>query len=150
MIYRPRLKNDSSRPCPRAVRKQDSTRAALGKCLIQAILVDVPAREPHHSVYVVLLNSEVLAKEKKFRDANPNCVPGWPCLYVGQTGKTPEQRLEDHKRGYRSNKYVTKYGVRLALEFLERSNPMTYDQSCAEEERLGLLLRQLGYATWWN
>ena len=110
----------------------------------------MPAGEPHHSVYVVLLNSEVLANEKKFRDANPNCVPGWSCLYVGQTGNTPEQRLEDHKRGYKSNKYAEKYGVRLALEFLERSNPMTYDQSCAEEVRLGMLLRQLGYATWWN
>lgn len=106
----------------------------------------MPAREPHHSVYVVLLNSEVLAKEKKFRDANPNCVPGWPCLYVGQTGKTPEQRLEDHKRGYKSNKYAEKYGVRLALEFLERANPMTYDQSCAEEERLWCFLVGAGSA----
>ena len=117
---------------------------------IQAILVEVSTPKPHHNVYVVLLDSEVLAKEKKFRDANPNCVPGWPCLYVGQTGKTPEQRFEDHKRGYKSNKYAEKYGVRLALEFLERANPMTYEESCAGEERLGTLLRQLGYATWWN
>ena len=116
----------------------------------QAILVVVPARKPHHNVYVVLLDSEVLAKEKKFRDANPNCVPGWPCLYVGQTGKTPEQRFEDHKRGYKSNKYAEKYGIRLALEFLERANPMTYEESCAEEKRLGTLLKQLGYATWWH
>ena len=106
--------------------------------------------KPHHSVFIVLLDSEVLAKEKKFRDANPNCVPGWPCLYVGQTGKTPEERFEDHKRGYKSNKYAERYGIRLALEFLERANPMTYEESCAEEERLGTLLRQLGYATWWN
>jgi hypothetical protein len=63
-----------------------------------------------------------------------------------QTGKTPEQRLEDHKRGYKSNKYAEKYGVRLALEFLERANPMTYDQSCAEEERLWCFLVGAGSA----
>jgi hypothetical protein len=107
-------------------------------------------KQSHHSVYVVLLDSEVLAKERKFREANPNCVPGWPCLYVGQTGKTLEERFEDHKRGYKSSKYVERYGERLALEFLERSNPMTYRESLAEEERLGQVLRQLGYATWWG
>ena len=77
------------------------------------------------------------------------CLAGLVCTW-GQTGKTPEQRYEDHKRGYKSNKYAEKYGIRLALEFLERANPMTYEESCAEEERLGTLLRQLGYATWWN
>jgi hypothetical protein len=70
-------------------------------------------KQSHHSVYVVLLDSEVLAKERKFREANPNCVPGWPCVYVGQTGKTPEERFEDHKRGYKSSKYVERYGERL-------------------------------------
>jgi hypothetical protein len=107
-------------------------------------------KQPHHSVYVVLLDSAVSAKERKFREANPNCVPGWPCFYVGQTGKTPEERFEDHKRGYKSSKYVERYGERLALEFLERFNPMTYEESLAEEERLGKVLRQLGYATWWG
>jgi hypothetical protein len=80
----------------------------------------------HHHVYVVLLNSDVLTKEKKFQEANPGCVPGWPCLYVGMTGLTPERRFENHKRGYKGNKYVERYGERLAMEFLEHGNPMAF------------------------
>ena len=101
--------------------------------LLTGVELSPMTKQSHHSVYVVLLDSEVLAKERKFREANPNCVPGWPCLYVGQTGKTPEERFEDHKRGHKSSKYVERYGERLALEFLERSNPMTYEESLAEE-----------------
>ena len=104
----------------------------------------------HHHVYVVLLNSDVLTKEKKFQEANPGCVPGWPCLYVGMTGLTPERRFENHKRGYNGNKYVERYGERLAMEFLERGNPMTYSDAAEEEKRLALSLRELGYAVWQN
>jgi hypothetical protein len=107
-------------------------------------------KSPSYHVYVVLLNSDVWDNEKKFREENPNAVPGNPCLYVGQTGKTPEERFQDHLNGYKSSKYVRKYGQRLALEFLERDNPMTYEESVIEESRLGQSLRDLGYATWWN
>ena len=103
-----------------------------------------------HKVYVVLLNQDVLVKEKKFRDENPNAVPGWPCLYVGMTGLTPEKRFDNHKSGVKGNKYVKRYGERLALEFLERSNPMSYEEAVLEEERLALSLRELGYAVWQN
>ena len=105
---------------------------------------------PSHHVYVVLLDPAVWDNEKKFREANPNAIPGNPCLYVGQTGKTPEERFQDHLNGHKSSKYVRKYGNRLALEFLERGNPMTYDESLAEEKRLTDSLRQLGYAVWSN
>ena len=32
------------------------------------------------------------------------------------TGLTPEKRFENHKRGYKGNKYVERYGERLAME----------------------------------
>jgi hypothetical protein len=108
------------------------------------------ARPSHHHVYVVLLNSAVLTKERNFQEVNPGCVPGWPCLYVGMTGLTPEKRFENHKRGYKGNKYVERYGERLAMEFLERGNPMTYSDAAEEEKRLALSLRELGYAVWQN
>src|SRR5262245_66348501 len=34
-------------------------------------------------------------------------------VYVGQTGNTAKERFEQHKRGYRSSKYVRKHGIRL-------------------------------------
>jgi hypothetical protein len=83
----------------------------------------------HYHVYVVLLNSAVLTKKKKFQEANHGCVPGWPCLYMGMTGLTPEKRFENHKRGCKGNKNVERYGERLAMEFLERENPMTYSEA---------------------
>jgi hypothetical protein len=104
----------------------------------------------HHSVYVILLNSSVFTEERKFREANPDFKSGLCCLYVGMTGLKLEERFENHKRGYKGNKYVKKYGERLALEFLERSNPMTYDEARAEEPRLADALRRLGYAVWQN
>ena len=104
----------------------------------------------HYHVYVVLFNSDVLTKEKKFQQANPGYVPGWPCLYVGMTGLTPEKRFENHKHGYKGNKYVERYGERLAMEFLECGNPMSYQDAVEEEKRLALSLRDLGYAVWQN
>ena len=104
----------------------------------------------HHHVYAALLNSTVLTKERKFQEANPECVPGWPCLYVGMKGLTPEKRFENHKRGYKGSKYVERYGERLAMEFLERENPMNYSEAAQEEKRLALSLRELGYAVWQN
>ena len=43
---------------------------------------------------------------------------------MGMTGLTPEKRFENHKRGYKGNKYVERYGERLAMEFLEREKPI--------------------------
>jgi hypothetical protein len=67
---------------------------------------------------------------------------------VGMTGLTPGKRFENHKRGYKGNKYVERYGERLAMKFLERENPMTYSEAAEEEKRLALSLRELGYTVW--
>jgi hypothetical protein len=66
------------------------------------------------------------------------------------TGLTPERRFEKHKRGHKGNKYVERYGERLAMDFLERENPMTYFEAAEEEKRLAVSLRELGYAVWQN
>ena len=47
------------------------------------------ARAHHHSVYVVELSSEVL-NEPRFRRANQDYRLGFPCVYVGMTGLSPE------------------------------------------------------------
>ena len=48
-----------------------------------------------HSIYVIELRKEVLSN-KKFREKNPNYKPGKPCVYVGMTGKSPEERFQQH------------------------------------------------------
>ena len=50
----------------------------------------------HHSVYVVYL-----------RDPKGDGKAGY---YVGMTGLSPEERFENHKRGYKSASVVTRCG----------------------------------------
>jgi len=43
-------------------------------------------------------------------------------LYVGQTGLTPEERFQNHRDGYRANRYVRRYGQLLAPGLYEHRN----------------------------
>ena len=102
------------------------------------------------SVYVVLLDEEAL-KHAKLRDANPDRVPGMPCVYVGSTGKTREERYADHKRGHKDSWWVRKYGIMLLPEeILPTKVCATRGEGEAEEKRLLRELRSRGWAAWSN
>ena len=105
------------------------------------------SRSPRHFVYVIKLDDAVL-NERAFRDANPQHHPLKPCVYVGSTGTSPERRFAQHKRGYKANRFVKKYGVRLLPELYEPYNPMTYKDAVEEEQFLAEELRQQGFAVW--
>jgi hypothetical protein len=102
----------------------------------------------HHHVYVVELDPRILSEDQKFVDANPQYKAGMKCLYVGLTGLTPEERFENHKRGYKSAKRVKKYGVHLLPELYEKHNPMTWDIAPEMEKTVADQLRSEGYAVW--
>src|SRR5260221_6070974 len=87
-----------------------------------------PKRQPeqHHNVYVVLLNAAV-SKIRNVRAANPNRDRKKPCLYVGMTGLTPEERFENHAAGIKSAWVVKRYRIRLLPELYEHLNPMPFD-----------------------
>jgi hypothetical protein len=63
-----------------------------------------------HNAYGIRLDPAVLAA-KKFRAANPDYVDDKPCVYVGMTGLTPEERFKNHKRGYKWNRFVWDHGL---------------------------------------
>lgn len=107
------------------------------------------SKAPHHCVYVVELD-EAVRGDKKFADANPNARLDKPCLYVGLTGLTPEERFANHKAGKKASAYVKKFGVRLRPRYFEDLNPMTYEQAKAEEPALAERLRKRGFAVWQN
>jgi len=107
------------------------------------------ARKQYH-VYVIELDPAVLGT-RRVKDENPDYVEGMDCLYVGQTAKTPKERFEQHKEGYKSNRYTRKYGVRLRPDLYERYNPIkTRDRAEEMEQRLAAKLRTRGYAVWFN
>ena len=106
-------------------------------------------KNAQHNIYVIELDRAVL-KEKKFLKANPEFDQKKPCVYVGMTGRTPEERFDQHKRGYKFNKYAKKYGIRLKPRLYASHNPMTYKDACAMGKEKARRLRNRGYGVWQN
>ena len=108
---------------------------------------DVTAK--HYHVYVIKLDGAVL-NHRKFKEANPQHHPLKACVYVGMTGLSPTERYAQHKRGYKSGKYVHQYGTKLLPKLYERYNPMTYEEAVERERLLADHLRKQGFAVWQN
>ena len=101
-------------------------------------------------VYVIELEKKVM-DIRKFRAKNPNYIKGKACIYVGQSSRKPIVRFEQHKEGYKSNKYAKYYGVKLRLDLYEKYNPIPTRKDAEEiEEMLGNTLRKKGYGVWFN
>lgn len=105
-----------------------------------------PHPEPHHHhhVYVVLLDPAV-ARFRRVRDANPDRDPAKPCVYVGMTGLSPEERLLRHRAGIQSAWVVKKHGLRLVPELYAHLNPMPFEAAARMEQDLAADLRRAGY-----
>ena len=103
-------------------------------------------RERHY-VYVIELSGDVLY-EPKFRKANPDYLPGKPCVYVGMTGLDPDLRFDRHKAGIQANRFVQDYGLQLLPELYEEHNPMPYEDAKYMEVDLAIRLREAGYGVW--
>jgi hypothetical protein len=100
--------------------------------------------EQHHHVYVVLLDPAV-ARIRKVRADNPQRDPRKPCVYVGMTGLTPEERLANHKAGIKDASLVKRYGVRLLPELYAHLNPMPFEAAVQMERDLAEDLRRAGH-----
>ena len=98
----------------------------------------------HHCVYVVLLDDKV-ARARKVIQANPNRDKSKPCVYVGMTGLSPEERFRNHKKGIKAAQVVHKFGVRLLPELYECFNPMPFEAAAEMERELAEDLRSAGY-----
>src|SRR3974390_1688290 len=100
--------------------------------------------EHHHNVYVVLLDPAV-GKLRKVRAENPDRDPRKPCVYVGMTGLTPEERFANHKQGIKASLLAERYGLRLLPELYAHLNPMPYEAAAQMEKDLTEDLRRAGY-----
>ena len=98
----------------------------------------------HHNVYVVLLAPEA-ARSRDLRRVNPQRDPKKPCVYVGMTGLSPDERFANHKSGVKAAGVVKKHGVRLLPELYEIFNPMPFDVAVAMEQELAEDLRKQGF-----
>src|ERR1043165_4899725 len=100
-----------------------------------------------HNVYVVELDPRIL-NHAPFRKANPDRDLLKPCVYVGCTGLSPEERFRRHKAGIQANPYVRKYGLRLLPRLYAYANPMPYLAARDMEVELAIALQEQGYAVW--
>jgi len=110
-----------------------------------------------YCVYVVELSKKVFTENTRFREANPQFNGVLECLYVGMTSKSPKQRLEQHKTGYRnlkghklSSNIVQKYGLYLRPSLYNHIGLMTREEALKMEAQLALELRRQRYAVWFN
>jgi hypothetical protein len=98
----------------------------------------------HHNVYVVLLDNTV-SEFKKVQADNPKRDSKKPCVYVGMSGLTPEERYLNHKTGNKDASLVMHYGIRLMPELYAHLNPMPYEAATQMERDLAEDLRREGY-----
>ena len=76
----------------------------------------------------------------------PRRDPRYPSVYVGQSVVPPTERPHQHNDGYRSSRYVRKYGKHLRPGLYRRFNPMaTRDEAVVMEQELARRLRNRGY-----
>jgi hypothetical protein len=101
-------------------------------------------------VYVVELDKDVITS-RKFRKANPSMNPNLPCFYVGQSYHLPKIRFQQHKNGYKANRFVKKYGLRLCHNLFKKFNPIkTREDAEAIERYIAYTLRSKGHGAWSN
>lgn len=110
-----------------------------------------------YQVYVIELSKRVFSESVKFRTANPQYNGVLECLYVGMTSKTPKERFEQHKSGYRNKKghklasnIVQKYGLYLRPSLYNHLDLMTKTEALKMEEQLALELRRKRFAVWYG
>jgi predicted GIY-YIG superfamily endonuclease len=107
-------------------------------------------------VYVIELDKE-FALTKRAREANPKQNLKKPCIYVGHTSKTPEERFQEHKKGVRNSRgplfsrVVYRYGKCLIPKEYRKFNPIdTREEALEMERKLTDKYRKQGYTVWSN
>jgi len=110
-----------------------------------------------YRIYVIELSKRAYNEDRRFREANPQFNSLQQCLYVGMTSKTPKERFEQHKSGYRNAKghklsanIVEKYGLYLRPSLYQHIDPMSKEEALKAEKGLALELRRRKYAVWFN
>jgi len=98
-------------------------------------------------VYVIDLDRFVLTK-KGFAKKNPDYVEGKPCVYVGMSAHEPRVRYEQHKRGYKPNRFAKRFGQYVRAKRCRAG--LTWKQAVAAEVAVAERLRRKGWAVWQN
>lgn len=107
----------------------------------QAVLTEaIVTNTGQYSVYVILCRSTA----RKSKLVTFMGEPTMPCVYVGQTGKSIEERFIDHLLGRKSR--IQDFAIKLLPELYEVYNPIsTRGQALRTEAALARKLNRDGY-----
>jgi hypothetical protein len=64
------------------------------------------------------------------------------------TGLQPDDRYQNHKKGYKASRIVKRFGRYLMRKQFKRLNPMPFDEACEMERAVAEGLRRKGYGVW--
>ena len=117
---------------------------SLADLLLLRSSMTAKSKGARHNVYVILLKPDA-ARHSKVLQQNPKRDSLRPCVYVGMTGLTVDQRFLNHKNGHKSSWVVKRYGDQLLPELYEHLNPMPYEAAVEMERDLAEDLRNQGY-----
>lgn len=107
-------------------------------------------------VYIIELNP-AFAETEKAQQANPDARSDKPCIYIGSSSKTPEERFNEHmnkkrnKKGPLFSRVAFRYRIRLIPWLYYKYNPMkTREEAERKEKELTEELNKQGYTVWSN
>ena len=111
----------------------------------------------NYYIYVIRLKDDVL-KHKKFKEANPGYLDGKPWSYVGYTEISIEERVNQHRSGYRKpgmgkwhNTFVKNYYKHMQPKQYKKINPIVSSDSAMAREleiQTAEKLRKKGWGVW--
>ena len=130
---------------------------------LDAKVITLDKIQAKHRVYAFYMNKSVLSK-KKFQEANPNYKKGKPCVYVGMTGKSIEERYDEHTNPENENfnkgsKWMKNHAVHgfveaLAIDLLSHPDisreTLTFGEALQNEKLYAAWLKSQGYGVWWG
>ncbi len=109
--------------------------------------------DPLYSVYVIRLDPAAARdRRKQFAKRNPAVnIMTAPLVYVGQTSRSPQERMERHFSGQKAASIVRDYGMGLMPELTFLLPPLrTRAQALEAEKKTAERLQTLGFAVWWG
>ena len=106
-------------------------------------------KDRNFHVYVIELDPEVWT-DNRFRWRNHHHRPGLPCVYVGQTARSAEERFAQHRQGRKANRFVQRFGRRLIPELTGPVPEGTREAAEVREAAVAEELRRRGWAVWWG
>ena len=98
-------------------------------------------------LYVILLDPAV-ARNKRFRQDNPDYDGKAVCYYVGSSAKDPETRFAEHVRGHKSAKVVRQFGKKVVHPRCRRMQVLSTGSIEAKERRYAARLRAEGFGVY--